>query len=91
MSHPTFPHTIDSTILSTYRACSQKAFRQYMEHWKPSEESVHLIAGGAFAKGLETARSTYFQGHYARPEVTYSPEGKRSVRWHEESCESFNS
>ena len=86
MTNPTFPHTIDSTILSTYRACSHKAFRQYMEHWKPSEESVHLIAGGAFAKGLEVARSAFFQGRYQRPEVSYSLEGKRHVAWHEEAC-----
>ena len=91
MTRITFPHTIDSTTLSTYRACSHKAFRQYMEHWKPSAESVHLVAGGAFAKGLEVARSAYFEGVYQRPEVTYTLEGKRKVKWHEERCQDFNS
>ena len=91
MTRINFPHTIDSTTLSTYRACSHKAFRQYMEHWKPSAESVHLVAGGAFAKGLEVARSAYFEGVYQRPEVTYTLEGKRKVKWHEERCQDFNS
>lgn len=59
-----FPHTIDSTMLSTFRACPQKFFRQYIQHWKPKGESVHLIAGGAFAAGLETARRAFYdEGH----------------------------
>ena len=59
-SKPMFPHTFDSTILAAYRACPQKAFRQYFEHWKPQETSVHLIAGGAFASGVEAARDTFY-------------------------------
>lgn len=55
-----FPHTIDSTILSTMRACSQKGFRQYLEHWKPLAQSVHLVAGGAFASGIEAARNAFY-------------------------------
>lgn len=55
-----FPHTIDSTILSTWRACSQKGFRQYLEHWKPIAQSVHLVAGGAFASGIEAARNAFY-------------------------------
>lgn len=57
---PMFPHTVDSTILSAFRSCRQKFFRQYVEHWKPQSPSVHLIAGGAFAAGIESARNTYY-------------------------------
>lgn len=57
---PMFPHTIDSTILSAFRSCPQKFFRQYVEHWKPQVPSVHLIAGGAFASGIEAARNAFF-------------------------------
>jgi len=57
---PLFPPTIDSTILSTFRACPQKAFRQYIEHWKPKSESVHLVAGKAFASGLEASREAFY-------------------------------
>lgn len=60
MIRPPFPEVIDSTILSTFRSCPQKAFRMYLEHWKPGEESVHLIAGGAFAAGLERARQAFY-------------------------------
>lgn len=55
-----FPPAIDSTILATFRSCPQKAFRQYFEHWKPKGESVHLVAGAAFAKGIEVARRAYY-------------------------------
>lgn len=60
MSRPIFPHTIDSTILSTFRSCPRKFYLQYLQHWKPKGESVHLIAGGAFAAGIEAARKAFF-------------------------------
>lgn len=62
MTRPMFPPCIDSTMLSTFRSCPQKMFRSYVEHWKPKDESVHLVAGGAFAKGIEVARRKFFEG-----------------------------
>lgn len=47
-------------MLGTFRACPQKLFRTYLEHWKPGDESVHLVAGKAFASGLEAARETFY-------------------------------
>jgi hypothetical protein len=58
---PLFPLGIDSTTLGTFRSCPQKAFRSYMEHWKPKSDSVHLIAGGAFADGIEAARRAFYE------------------------------
>lgn len=68
MTRPMFPHAVDSTMLAAFRSCPQKLFRTYIEHWKPQSESVHLIAGGAFAKGIEVARRHFFE-HGASPEV----------------------
>lgn len=79
-----FPHTIDSTMLSTFRSCPQKMKLSYIDHWKPQSESVHLVAGAAFAKGVEVARRSFFEGRGLVPEVIYDS-GTRSVRWHEES------
>ena len=62
IARPMFPHTWDSTMLATFRSCPQKMFRTYVEHWKPKAESVHLVAGGAFAKGVEVARKAFFEG-----------------------------
>lgn len=58
---PMFPHAVDSTILSTFRSCPQHMFLQYMEHWEPKTESVHLVAGGAFAAGIEAARRAFYE------------------------------
>lgn len=48
-------------MLSTLRSCKQKFAREYMQHWKPRVHSHHLIAGGAFASGLEAARRAYWK------------------------------
>lgn len=61
MTKPMFPHTFDSTMLGALRSCPQKMFRTYVQHWKPKSDSVHLIAGGAFAKGIEVARKAYYE------------------------------
>lgn len=61
MTRPMFPHTFDSTMLGAFRSCPQKMFRTYVEHWKPKSESVHLVAGGAFAKGIEVARKAFYE------------------------------
>lgn len=59
-ARPPFPSIIDSTILGTFRSCPQKAFRMYVEHWKPAAESVHLVAGKAFAAGIEGVRRAFY-------------------------------
>lgn len=67
MTRPPFPKILDSTMIATFRSCPHKFFWEYMQHWKPAETSVHLHAGGAYAKGLETARKSFYErGHDAR-------------------------
>lgn len=60
LTRPMFPHTVDSTILAAFRSCPQKAKLTYVDHWKPQNESVHLVAGGAFAAGVEAARRAFY-------------------------------
>jgi hypothetical protein len=57
----TFPIALDSTMIAAFRSCPQRFFREYFEHWKPKLASVHLHAGGAYAKGLEIARRAYYE------------------------------
>lgn len=59
-TRPPFPEIIDSTMLSTFRTCPQKMFRMYVEHWKPAAESIHLVAGKAFAAGIEATRRAFY-------------------------------
>jgi hypothetical protein len=55
-----FPHVIDSTIIDSFRSCPQKAFREYVQHWKSRGSNVHLHAGGAYASGIEAARKAFY-------------------------------
>lgn len=55
-----FPEYIDSSILTTWRACKRKHFWSTLRMLYPSGKSVHLIAGGALAAGIEAARRTCF-------------------------------
>ena len=60
-ARPDFPEVIDSSIREAFFTCPHKAYRSYFEHWKSTRESIHLIAGAAFAKGLEVARKSFFE------------------------------
>ena len=55
-----FPTVIDSTLMSHWRSCRRKTELESFQHWKPKEQSVHLHAGAAFAKGLEVTRQSFY-------------------------------
>lgn len=57
---PPFPEVIDNSLMSAFRSCPQKAFREFLQHYKPGKQSVHLHAGAAFAAGLEAAREAFY-------------------------------
>lgn len=59
--HHEFPEVVDSTFLATFRSCPRKAQLSLIEHWKPQRDSVHLVAGAAFAAGLEHTRRAYYE------------------------------
>lgn len=61
LQRPPFPRALDNTLLSTFRSCPQKFMREYLQHWKPARQSIHLVAGAAFAQGLEVARTLYYE------------------------------
>ena len=55
-----FPTVLDSTIMAAFKSCPQKAHLEFMQHWKPRGQSVHLVAGAAYASGLEAARTAFY-------------------------------
>lgn len=55
-----FPPAIDSTMVAAYKACPTLFRREYIESWRSKSPSVHLHAGGAFAKGIEVARTEFY-------------------------------
>ena len=54
------PLVVDSTILSTFRACQEKAGLEYVEHLAPSGLSIDLHAGACIASGLEALYATTY-------------------------------
>jgi hypothetical protein len=72
-----FPLVIDSTMLMEYDSCPMSFFRKYLQHLSKGQESTDLIAGRAFAKGLEVARKAYWNDG-ADPEEAIS-EGRDAL------------
>ncbi len=57
---PPFPYVIDSSLMSAFKSCPRKFELEYGLHWKPLAQSVHLVAGKAYAEGLEYARRAFY-------------------------------
>lgn len=61
-NEPRFPPVLDATMLSAMR-CPRKFFLGHVCRWtREGGKSIHLVAGGAYAKGLEVARLAYMHG-----------------------------
>ena len=56
----TFPAVIDSTIVSDFRACAQRALLKYFYGIGREKDSIHLHFGAAFARGLEVTRKAFY-------------------------------
>lgn len=57
---PKFPAVIDSTMRADFNACPALFMLRDVYGLRPAGTNVHLNAGGAYAKGLETFRKAYF-------------------------------
>lgn len=58
---PDFPIAIDSSMRAAFAACPRKFYWNYMRHLRLKGESTHLIAGGAFARGAEVIRRSFWE------------------------------
>ena len=55
-----FPLTISSSLLESWNTCHRRGYHEYIQHLSSDRDSVHLIAGGAYAKGQEITRKSFF-------------------------------
>lgn len=60
---PEFPAWFDSSSLATANTCPQRWFYESCLRLVPKSTNIHLNAGGAYAKGLETFRKLFYTGH----------------------------
>lgn len=66
---PPFPSLVDNTMRSAFIGCPRKWMYEFLHQWAPSAPSVHLHAGGAFARGLEVARKSFWNEGKPVPEA----------------------
>lgn len=55
-----FPVAIDNTMRTAWDACQRKFLLSHIYNLRSSDPSMHLVFGGAYAKGLEVARKEYY-------------------------------
>lgn len=55
-----FPRVLDSTMISAFHDCFTKGYWEFMRNLRGKGVSVDLIAGGAFARGLEVVRKDFW-------------------------------
>lgn len=58
---PAFPRQVDNTARGDFVSCPTKWMYSFMFSITPMAPNVHLHAGGAFAKGLEIARLSFYR------------------------------
>src|SRR5262245_51831934 len=56
----TFPSVVDNTMRSEFIRCPESFRLRFIKNLRQSTGSEHLHGGGAYAKGLETARRAYY-------------------------------
>jgi hypothetical protein len=56
-----FPDVIDNTLRSSFRKCETYWMYSSINKIKPNSPSLHLHAGGAFAKGIEETRRAFYE------------------------------
>lgn len=58
-----FPRLLDSTAVADFRSCPQKFLRAHVENLTPAQgKSTDLVAGGAYASGIEVYRRLRYLG-----------------------------
>jgi hypothetical protein len=55
-----FPLVIDSTFLMKFDSCMMAGFRAHIQHLSKGNTSTDLVAGKAFARGLEVTRKAFY-------------------------------
>lgn len=61
--HPELPIYIDSTMISCFRSCPQKFYKEFILGLRPAALSIDLHAGACFASGLESFyEATHWHG-----------------------------
>lgn len=58
---PELPAFVDSTMLTCYRSCGQKFYKEFILGYRPPGLSIDLHAGACFATALEAIRKAVYR------------------------------
>ncbi len=56
-----FPVAVDNTMRTAWDSCQRKFLLGHIYNLRAGKPSVHLVFGGAYAKGLEVARREFYE------------------------------
>lgn len=58
--HAPFPEVVDNTMRSAFRKCEKSFFFEFLLNRVMGADSIHLVAGAAFAAANDKFRQTYY-------------------------------
>jgi hypothetical protein len=79
-----FPRGIDNTMRTAWDACQRKFLLAHIYNLRKTDPSMHLVFGGAYAKGLETARRLWYMGERDLPHILGTALIEIIREWHTE-------
>lgn len=82
LARASFPQILDSTMLLK-SACPAKFFYEHCLHLHPSQKSIHLHAGGAFAHAVEIVRKAFYIKKLPLEECLYEAFREFTIYWGE--------
>lgn len=57
---PPFPEIVDNTMRANYRKCPMSFFQEHLLCRVMGADNIHLVAGGAYAAGMDAFRKSYW-------------------------------
>lgn len=75
------PLNVDSTMMSCFRSCPQKFFREFVQGYRPAGISIDLHAGGAFALALEEVYKGVWQKNMPLDQALERAHGAFAIEW----------
>lgn len=78
---PILPQHIDSTMLTCFRSCPQKYYKEFVLGLRPPGISIDLHAGGCFATACEVIRKAFYGSHLSQADAMLKGHAAFQIAW----------
>lgn len=75
------PALIDSTMMTCFRQCDQKFYREFVLGLRPPGLSIHLHAGACFATAIEITRRQVFKHQWSLDDALRAAHAQFMIDW----------